>query len=157
MSEPAFASIPDHPFPVGTEHYRGPIPKLDVWDGDYARIRASGMRIVRSHSYWNHMEPRPGQYELDDFDMMFDLGEKHGLYVWLDIMLGTHGACPEWLTREHPDMRVVNFQGQAVSSHASGAYPQGGVIHCYDHPAWREYAAACCDMWSIDIRTGRAC
>ena len=142
MAGSAFVGIPDHPFPVGVEHYRGPIPKIDVWDADYARIRASGMRIVRSHSYWNHMEPRPGQYELEDFDMMFDLGAKHDLYVWLDIMLGTHGACPEWLTREHPDMRVVNYLGQTVTSHASGAYPQGGVIHCYDHPAWREYGGA---------------
>ena len=142
MPEPEFASIPEHPFPVGVEHYRGPIPKLDVWDGDYARMRAAGLRIVRSHSYWNHMEPRPGQYELDDFDLMFDLGEKHGLYVWLDIMLGTHGACPEWLTREHPDMRVVNYLGQTVAPHAGPAYPQGGVIHCYDHPAWREYGGA---------------
>ena len=142
MAKPSFAEIHDHPFPVGVEHYRGPIPKLEVWDKDYARIRAAGFRIVRSHSYWNHMEPRPGQYELDDFDQMFELGEKHGLYVWLDIMLGTHGACPEWLTREHPDIRVVNHRGQTVAPHAGPAYPQGGVIHCYDHPAWREYGGA---------------
>lgn len=145
MSNPASPNphslfqIPDTPFPVGVEHYRGPAPKQEVWDEDYANIRASGFRIVRSHSYWNWMEPRPGLYELDDFDRMFDLGEKHGLYIWLDMMLATHGACPEWLTREHPDMRVVNFRGETVMPHAGKAYPQGGVIHCYDHPAWREY------------------
>ena len=134
--------IPGVPFPVGVEHYRGPTPKLAVWDEDYARLSAAGFRVVRSHSYWNHMEPRPGMYELDDFDLMFELAEKHGLYVWLDIMLGTHGACPEWLTREHPDMRVVNYRGETVMPHAGAAYPQGGVIHCYDHPAWREYGGA---------------
>ena len=134
--------IPNVPFPVGVEHYRGPTPKLDVWDEDYARLAKSGFRIVRSHSYWNHMEPRPGMYELEDFDRMFELAEKHGLYVWLDVMLSTHGAGPEWLTREHPDMRVVNFLGQTVAPHAHPAYPQGGVIHCYNHPAWREYGGA---------------
>ena len=61
------------------------------------------------------------------------------LSVWMDIMLATHGACPEWLSREYPDMRVVNYRGQRAESFASGAYPQGGAMHCYDHPAWREY------------------
>ncbi len=127
------------PFPVGVEYYRAPTPKQECWDGDFARLRAAGFRIVRSHSYWNAMEPRPGQYELDDFDRLFDLAAQHGLSVWMDIMLATHGACPEWLTREYPDMRVVNYRGQRAESFASGAYPQGGAMHCYDHPAWREY------------------
>ena len=130
---------PETPFPVGVEYYRAPAPKLDCWDADFARLRASGFRVVRSFTYWNWMEPRPGIYELDDFDYMFDLAEKHGLSVWLDIVLGTHGACPEWLTREHPDMRVVNHRGQRAEPDAGPAYPQGAMIHCYDHPAWREY------------------
>ena len=130
---------PETPFPVGVEYYRAPTPKLDCWDEDFARLSASGFRVVRSFTYWNWMEPRPGIYELDDFDYMFDLAEKHGLSVWLDIVLGTHGACPEWLTREHPDMRVVNHRGQRAESDAGPAYPQGAMIHCYDHPAWREY------------------
>ena len=137
--ENRFVQTPDEPFPVGVEYYRGPAPKQEVWDEDFANIRAAGFRIIRSHSYWNWMEPRPGIYELDDFDRMFDLGEKHGLYIWLDMMLATHGACPEWLTREHPDMRVVNYRGERLAPHSGKAYPQGGVIHCYDHPAWREY------------------
>ena len=130
---------PKTPFPVGVEYYRAPAPKPDCWDEDFARLNAAGFRVVRSFTYWNWMEPRPGIYELDDFDRMFDLAEKHGLSVWLDIVLGTHGACPEWLTRELPDMRVVNHRGQRAESHAGPAYPQGAMIHCYDHPAWREY------------------
>ena len=130
---------PETPFPVGVEYYRAPTPKLDCWDEDFARLSKAGFRVVRSFTYWNWMEPRPGIYELDDFDYMFDLAEKHGLSVWLDIVLGTHGACPEWLTREHPDMRVVNHRGQRAEPDAGPAYPQGAMIHCYDHPAWREY------------------
>ena len=85
---------PKTPFPVGVEYYRAPAPKPDCWDEDFARLSAAGFRVVRSFTYWNWMEPRPGIYELDDFDRMFDLAEKHGLSVWLDIVLGTHGACP---------------------------------------------------------------
>ena len=133
---------PDTPFPIGTEYYRGPTPRPDCWDGDFARLRAAGFRIVRSHSYWNWMEPSPGRYELDDFDRLFDLAERHDLAVWMDVMLATHGACPEWLTRDVPDLRVVTYRGQAVQPFAGAAYPQGGVIHCYDHPAWREHGGA---------------
>lgn len=131
--------IPGTPFPVGVEYYRAPTPKRDVWEEDFVRIRAAGFRIVRSFSYWNWMEPAPGRYELDDFDEMFDLAGKHELFVWLDITLATHGACPEWLIQEHPDVRVVNYLDQAMALHASPSAPQGGAIHCYDHPAWREH------------------
>jgi len=139
MSDAKFKLHPDAPFPVGVEYYRGPIPKREVWDEDFARIRASGLQIVRSFSFWNWMEPAPGSYQLDDFDLMFDLAAKHGLYVWLDLTLATHGACPEWLLRECPDIRAVDRQGQPLATNATAATPQGAMIHCYDHPAWLEY------------------
>jgi hypothetical protein len=59
--------------------------------------------------------------------------------VWLDITLATHGSCPEWLMREHPDIRSVNPFGQPTVARAHPAYPQGGIMHCYDHPAWLEH------------------
>jgi beta-galactosidase GanA len=127
---------------VGVEYYRTGSPKQDVWDEDFARIRAAGFTIVRSASYWNWMEPVPGEYQLDDYDMLLELAQKHGLSVWLDTMLATHGACPEWLTRRYPDMRVVNYRGRPHVSTGHPAYPQGGMIHCYDHPAWREHGGA---------------
>ena len=139
MSEKRFVEHPETPFPIGVEYYRGPIPRLEVWDEDFARIRQAGLRIVRSFSFWNWMEPRPGLYELDDFDRLFDLGEKHGLSVWLDLTLATHGACPEWLTREYPDIRAVDRHGRPLVASGSAACPQGSMLHCYDHPAWREY------------------
>ena len=130
---------PETPFPIGVEYYRGPIPNQEVWDEDFATMRASGFKIVRRFSFWNWMEPRPGQYELDDFDRLFDVAAKHGLSVWLDLALATHGACPEWLTREYPDINSVNDRGQRSEAWATAATPQGSQEHCYDHPAWRKY------------------
>ncbi len=121
---------PEPPFPVGVEYYRAPTPKPDYWDEDFARLRAAGFRVVRSFTYWNWMEPQPGVYELDDFDYLFDLAEKHRVSVWLDIVLGTHGACPEWLTREHPDMRIVNYHGQRAESCAGSARPVTVITLC---------------------------
>lgn len=129
---------PDTPFPIGVEYYRGGAPKPDCWDEDFANIRTAGFRIVRSASYWNWMEPARDDYHLDDYDAMFDLAAKHGLSMWLDVMLATHGAAPEWMTRDYPDFRVVNYRGRTHFSNSHPAYPQGGMIHCYDHPIWRE-------------------
>ena len=129
---------PDTPFPIGVEYYRGGAPKLKCWDEDFANIRAAGFRIVRSASYWNWMEPARDDYHLDDYDEMFDLAAKHGLSMWLDVMLATHGSAPEWMTRDYPDFRVVNYRGHTFYSNSHPAYPQGGMIHCYDHPVWRE-------------------
>ena len=139
MSETSFKLHPEPPFPIGVEYYRAPTPKQEVWDEDFARIKAAGLRIVRSFSYWNWMEPRPGHYELDDFDRLFDLAEKHGLFVWLDITLATHGCCPDWLTREHPDICAEDRFCKPPDIHGHAAYPHGGMRHCYDHPAWRQY------------------
>ena len=136
---PDFLQHPDTSFPVGVEYYRAPVPRADVWEADFARIRAAGLHIVRSFSFWNWMEPAPGRYELDDFDRLFDLAEKHELFVWLDITLATHGACPEWLTRQYPDLRAVDHRDQPCTPHAGAAAPQGSMIHCYDHPAWRRW------------------
>ena len=138
MSDPRFCLHPETPFPVGVEYYRAPIPKREVWDADFAAIRAAGMRVVRSFSFWNHMEPAPGRYELEDFDLMFDLAEKHGLHVWLDVTLATHGSCPEWLLREHPDIRGVDRRGNPLMVSGSAAAPQGAILHCYDHPVWEQ-------------------
>ena len=139
MSKHNEFGVPGVPFPVGVEYYRAPVPKPELWDKDFARIRDAGMDIVRTFNYWNHLEPRPGMYETDDVDQLFETAQKHGLKIWIDLPLATHGACPEWLTREHPDMRTVTYQGHVSLTSASPAYPQGSQIHCYDHWAWREY------------------
>ncbi|MCX6991850.1 MAG: beta-galactosidase [Kiritimatiellaeota bacterium] len=134
---------PDCPFPVGVEYYRPPVPPRQFWDDDFARIRATGMRIVRSFPFWNWLEPRPGQFEFDDLDYFFELAVKHDLKVWLDITVATHGACPEWMLRMHPDMRVIWPDGRVQQQTANVSTPQGQMVHNYDHPKWREYAERC--------------
>src|SRR5882672_916734 len=119
-------------FLLGTEYYRAPMPPQEFWDADFAAIRRSGMRIVRTFSYWNWIEPAPGRYELDDFDHMFELARKHDLLVWFDLTLATHGAAPEWMMQKHPDMRVVSALGEVALASAGNAMPQGRLYHCYD-------------------------
>ncbi len=128
-----------HPFPVGTEYYRAPMPPQEFWQEDFAAIRESGLKIIRTFSYWNWIEPASGKFELDDFDRFFDLAAENGLLVWFDLTLATHGSCPEWLLREHPDIHQVRPDGVRVYPSSSNASPQGRQVHCYDHPKWREF------------------
>ena len=111
MSTSRFAH-PETPFPVGVEYYRGGTPKPDVWDGDFASIRESGFHIVRTASYWNWMEPAPGEYRLDDFDLLLDTAERHGLSVWLPqcgqetlVHLCRPGPCRHTCQRFRTDRR----------------------------------------------------
>ena len=134
------AADPDCPFPVGVEYYRAPVPPQEFWDSDFARIREAGMRLVRSFTSWNWFEPQPGKFEFDDLDHIFELAAKHDLKMWIDITVATHMACPEWMLRKHPDMRIVWFDGRVQQDTAIPAAPQGAMTHNYDHPEWRQYA-----------------
>ncbi|MSU65347.1 MAG: hypothetical protein EXS38_04425 [Opitutus sp.] len=128
------------PFPVGVEYYRPPMPLTKFWDEDFKRIRASGMRIVRSFFAWDSwVEPTPGKFVFDDVDLFFDLAAKHGLKCWFDTAVGTHMACPTWVTRKHPDMRVVWNDGRVQEPTAGSFSPHGTMIHNFDHPMWRVY------------------
>ena len=129
----------DRPFPVGVEYYRPPVPPPEYWDEDFRRISATGMSIVRVWYSWDWVETLPNHYEFDDLDRLFDLAAQHGLKVWVDTPLGTHMACPAWMLRSHPDMRVVRRDG-SVQQNTTGAFAaHGAMTHNFDHPMWRVY------------------
>ncbi len=127
------------PFRVGVEYYRAPAPSQAFWEEDFAAIAEAGFDMIRTFSYWNWIEPEPGVYQLDDFDRFFELAAKNDLKVVFDFTLATHGTCPEWMLRKHPDMRIVDNEGRVAEPSAHAAMPQGIQIHCYDHPKWQEY------------------
>ena len=135
-----FGRDPACPFPVGVEYYRPPVPPPRFWEGDFASIRAAGMRIVRIFLPWNWVETGPGHFELDDLDLFFELAEKHDLKVWVDTCVATHLACPEWMLREHPDMAVELADGRKQHMIPAPCAPHGLMTHNVDHPKWREYA-----------------
>ena len=135
----ALAQAFARPFPVGVEYYRPPVPPPEYWDEDFRRISAAGMSIVRVWYSWDWVETLPNHYEFDDLDRLFDLAAQHGLKVWVDTPLGTHMACPAWMLRSHPDMRIVRRDG-SVQQNTTGAFAaHGAMTHNFDHPMWRVY------------------
>ena len=137
--EKDLSGIFDKPFPVGTAYYRPPAPVPDVWDEDFRRISAAGMSLVRVWYCWTWVETMPNVYEFHDLDLLFDLAAKHGLKVWIDSPLGTHMACPPWMLRSHPDMRVMWRDGSIQQDRAGEFAPHGSMTHNYDHHMWRIY------------------
>jgi len=127
------------PFKFGIAYYRGPAPDQAFWEDDFATISKAGFHMIRTFCYWHWLEPEPGVYQLDDIDLFFELAAKYDLEVVFDFTLATHGACPEWMLREYPDIRFVNNRGQVAERSATSAMPQGQMIHCYDHPKWEEH------------------
>ena len=137
--EKDLSGIFERPFPVGVAYYRPPSPQPEYWDEDFRRISAAGMSIIRAWYSWNWVETLPSQYEFDDLDRMFDLAAKYGLKMWVDATLGTHMACPAWMLRQHPDMRVVWRDGSVQQDRAGEFSPHGSMTHNFDHPMWRVY------------------
>lgn len=135
----SFPVDPSCPFPVGVEYYRPPQPPTKFWDEDFKRIRATGLRIVRSFSPWGWFEPSDGKFVFDEIDLFFDLAAKHGLKCWWDTPVGTHFSCPDWLLHKYPDMRVVWSDGTVQHSKPGRATVHGVMTHNFDHPMWRVY------------------
>ncbi len=131
---------PHRPFPVGIEYYRPPTPRPEHWKQDLATIAAAGLTIVRTFYSWDWSWPEPNCFDFSDLDALMDLAAEQGLKFWIDTPLGTHMACPIWMIRQHPDMRVERQDGSIQHPTVSDASPHGAMIHNFDHPMWRVYA-----------------
>ncbi|NOZ64864.1 MAG: hypothetical protein GXO71_08120 [Caldiserica bacterium] len=74
-------------FPYGVQYYRAPTPLPEEWEMDISRIKEMGFNIIRLRPQWRWQERRKGEFYWDDLDRLFDLAEKHKLYVSFKFML----------------------------------------------------------------------
>ena len=79
--------------------------KID--DEFLSQMVGNGLNILRLGTTWSMLEPKPGKYNdeyLDDILRIFDLCEKYGVYVFLDMHQDLYSAkcygdgAPEWAT-----------------------------------------------------------
>jgi beta-galactosidase len=103
-----------------------------MWEADAARMAETGITYVRIGEFaWSRYEPRPGQIELDWLVRSMDILHKHGLKV----VLGTPTAAPpRWMTAKHPDMMIINQDGQQSRFGSRRHY-------CPSHTGYREESA----------------
>ena len=58
---------------------------------------------------WAWVEPKPGQFNFDDYDRLVELAGRHGLNVVLSTIAEVH---PYWIHREVPDSQMVDHLGR---------------------------------------------
>ncbi len=80
----------------------------EFFERDVITMKKLGMNIIRPFVAWDRIERKEGVYEYDKLDLIFDLAEKHGLKILLNLggTLTAWGAMypPRYLLRR-PDIQ----------------------------------------------------
>lgn len=99
-----------------------------AWRADLQAIKALGFNTVRTWVEWSQMEPRQGEYHLENLDLMLRLAQETGLKVIVQVYVD---SAPEWVGRRYPDGHFTTQDGTPIKSQAAPGY-------CVDHPGVRE-------------------
>ena len=116
----------------GTQYYRAPFPRRELWEKDLDNIVAIGMNTVKLWSVWSWTERDPGKFYFDDLDDLIELCGRKGLQIVVNLV--PEGA-PYWLERAQPDARYTSHDGYALEFSGAGNLPSGGWPGlCRDQP-----------------------
>jgi beta-galactosidase len=120
-------------FPIAVWYGGGKVraPMLEATDGtsaerwskDLDQIKAVGFNTVKTWVDWATAEPRPGQYNFLNLDLLLRLAQEHGLRVIVQVYLD---SAPDWVGQHYPDARFVDRSGAVIDSEAAPGY-------CIDH------------------------
>lgn len=99
-----------------------------VWREDLLKIKALGFNTVRSWVEWTAAEPRPGEFHLEQMELLLELAEEVELKVLVQMYVD---SAPDWVGEKFPDSLFVAQDGTAVRSQAAPGY-------CFDHPGVRQ-------------------
>ena len=98
------------------------------WSADLAKIKSLGFNTVRTWVEWAAGEPRPGEYHLEQLDLLLRLAQQAGLRVIVQTYVD---SAPDWVGVKFPDARFVAQNGDAIPSQAAPGF-------CFDNPHVRE-------------------
>lgn len=105
----------------------------EVWQEDIRLMQGAGVNLVSLGIFsWANLEPRDGEYTFDWLDEVIDLLHAGGISV--DLATAT-ASPPAWLSKAHPEMLPVDFDGVTRSFGGRQAY-------CTASEAYRRKAAA---------------
>ena len=105
----------------------------EVWKEDIRLMQQAGVNLVSLGIFsWANLEPRDGEYTFGWLDEIMDLLHEGGISV--DLASAT-ASPPAWLSKAHPEMLPVDFDGVTRSFGGRQAY-------CTASEAYRRKAAA---------------
>jgi|ECHnycMinimDraft_1075156.scaffolds.fasta_scaffold00146_11 beta-galactosidase len=102
----------------------------EVMQRDLRTMRELGFKFVRGWVNWRDSEPRPGDYDFQYLDRLFNFSSTIDMRVILQVYLE---FAPDWLMREIPDSLYVSESGSKV-------IPGGSPGVCLDSPKARSFA-----------------
>lgn len=101
--------------------------KKELWRKDVRQIKALGFNTIRTWIDWATGEPREGQYNFENLDVLLELAQEEGMKVFLQVYMD---SAPQWLGSKYPDSFFVSSNGAVVKPESSPGY-------CMDHPGVR--------------------
>ncbi len=105
--------------------------KKELWRGDIRQIKALGFNTVRTWIDWATGEPREGQYNFENLDVMLELAQEEGLKVFLQVYMD---SAPFWVGRKHPDSFFVSSNGAVVKPESCRA--TASIMPAFARPIW---------------------
>jgi beta-galactosidase len=105
-------SRPDEPrMAFGADYNPDQWPR-EVWREDVAAMKEAGVNIVSVAIFsWTALQPSADTWDFEWLDEVMDLMHEHDIAV--DLATAT-ASPPAWLTRKHPEILPVSFEGQTV-------------------------------------------
>ncbi|HEY0671056.1 MAG TPA: beta-galactosidase [Longimicrobiales bacterium] len=100
----------------------------EEWRRDLANIKQLGFNTVRTWIEWSSVERRPGEYDLANLELLFQLAQEVGLRVFIQVYVD---SAPDWVGEAHPNALFVAQDGTRIPSQAAPGY-------CTDNPEIRE-------------------
>ncbi len=151
------AASPSHPFfPVAVWYGGGKAraPMLEPvdsssaarWGRDLDQIKAVGFNTVKCWVDWATAEPKPGQFDFQNLNLLMRLAQERGLRVIVQIYTD---SAPDWVGQRYPDARFVDRSGAVIDSQAAPGY-------CIDDEAVRNEVVKFIEALSQDANRYRA-
>ena len=97
------------------------------WGKDLDQIKAVGFNTVKCWVDWATAEPKPGEFEFQNLDLLMRLAQQRGLRVVVQIYLD---SAPDWVGEKYPDGKFVDRSGAVIISQAAPGF-------CIDHEGVR--------------------
>ena len=97
------------------------------WGKDLDQIKAVGFNTVKCWVDWATAEPKPGEFDFKNLDLLMRLAQERGLRVVVQVYLD---SAPDWVGEKYPDGKFVDRSGAVIVSEAAPGF-------CIDHECVR--------------------
>jgi beta-galactosidase len=97
------------------------------WGKDLDQIKEVGFNTVKTWVDWSTAEPKQGEFNFQNLDLLMRLAEQRGLRVIIQAYLD---SAPDWVGQKYPDGRFVDRSGAVIDSQSAPGF-------CIDHDGVR--------------------